>query len=90
MNILIERFINNLTKEKVLDFAISKDINLNEQELDFVYKFITKNYKTILSNPTLLNMELYKNKFSEENFSKIKKLIDEYYTKYHNVIKNIY
>ncbi len=90
MNILIERFINNLTKEKVIDFTISKEVFLSEQELDFMYQFIKKNYKIILSNPSLLNMDLYKNKFSEENFIKIKKIINEYYTKYHNLIKNIY
>ena len=90
MNILIERFISNLTKEKVLEFANSKDVHLNDDELDFTYTFIKKNYKTILTNPSLLNMDLYKNKYSEENFTKINRIINEYYTKYHNVIKNIY
>ena len=90
MNKLIERFMNNLTKEKVQIFALSKNINLNEQELDFTYEFIKKNYQVILSNPSLLNMELYKNQFSNENFIKINKLINEYYTKYHNLIKNAF
>ena len=90
MNMLIERFMNNLTKEKVLEFATSKNIILNDEELDFTYLFIKKNYKTILSNPSLLNMDLYKNKFSDENYLKINKLIDEYYTKYHNIIKNAF
>ena len=90
MNILIDRFMNNLTKEKVLEFAISKNITLSEEELDFTYSFIKRNYKTILSNPTLLNTELYKSKYSSENYLKINKIIDEYYTKYHNIIKNVF
>ena len=90
MNLIIERFINNLDKEKVNSFAISKGINLSDEELDFTYEFVRKNYKTILSNPSLLNMDLYKNRFTNDNFIKINKLIDEYYTKYHNIIKNVF
>ena len=82
--------MNNLSKEKVAEFATSKNINLSDTELDFTYQFIKKNYKTILSNPSLLNMDIYKNRFSSENFIKINKLIDEYYTKYHNIIKNVF
>ena len=90
MNKIIERYINNLTKDKVNEFAISKNIVLDDNELDFTYNFIKKNYQTILSNPSLLNMNSYKNKFSSDNFAKINKLIDEYYTKYHNIIKNVF
>ena len=90
MNMLIDRFMNNLTKEKVLEFANSKEVYLSEEELDFTYQFVKKNYKTILSNPSLLNMDLYKNKFSKENYIKINKIINEYYTKYHNIIKNAF
>ena len=90
MNALIERFMNSLTKDQVLNFANSKEIFLNSEELEFAYTFIKKNYKNILSNPTLLNMDLYKNKFSKDNYLKINKLINEYYTKYHNIIKSTF
>ena len=90
MNRIIENYINNLTKGKVLDFANQKNIKLSEDELNFTYNFIKKNYRTILSNPSLLNMDLYKNKYSKENFIKINKLIEEYYSRYHNIIKNVF
>ena len=90
MNRIIENYINNLSKEKVLEFASSKNILLSNEELDFTYNFIKKNYKTILSNPNLLNMETYKSKFTKDNYSKIIRLIDEYYTKYHKIIKNVF
>ncbi len=90
MNLIIERFINNLDKDKVNSFALSKNIILSDEELDFTYEFVKKNYKTILSNPSLLNMDLYKNRFTNDNFIKINKLIDEYYTKYHSIIKNVF
>ena len=79
---IIERYINNLSKEQVNNFAKNNDIHLSGLELDFLYVFIKKNYKEILANPRLLNIDRYKTKFSEENFAKIKKLFNEYLTKY--------
>ncbi len=40
---IIERYINNMSKEDVNNFAIKKNINLNENELDFTDKVIKKN-----------------------------------------------
>ncbi|MBQ9834070.1 MAG: hypothetical protein IJO33_02655 [Bacilli bacterium] len=79
---LIEKYMNKMTVNDVNNFAISKGVNLNNEELQFTYDFIKKNYKTILGNPSLLNLDLYKNKFSPENFEKVKKILNEYYTKY--------
>ncbi len=83
---IIERYINNLNKEQVNNFALNNNINLSGLELDFVYVFVKKNYKEFLKNPSLLNIDRYKNKFSEENFIKIKKLFNEYSSKYSNYL----
>ena len=83
---MIERYINKMTKEDILNFANKKNISLSEDELSFTYEFIKKNWDKILSNPNLLDLNRYKNNFSEENFIKIKELIKEYYTKYHRFI----
>ncbi len=79
---IIERYIKNLSKEQVNNFALKNNVNLSGLELDFLYVFIKKNYKEILANPNLLNLDRYKTKFSEENFAKIKKLFNEYLSKY--------
>jgi len=79
---IIERYINKMTKEDVNNFALSKNITLSEDELNFTYDFIKKNYKNLLGNPNLLNLELYKNKYSKENFSKITKVYQEYFNRY--------
>lgn len=79
---IIERYIKNLSKEQVNNFALKNNVNLNGLELDFLYVFIKKNYKEVLANPSLLNLDRYKTKFSEENFVKIKKLFNEYLSKY--------
>ena len=83
---LIERYINMLSVEKVNDFALSKDIHLNDNELSFTYNFIKKNYKDILGNPKLFDINRYKDKYTKENFSKIAKVYQEYFQKYSNYL----
>lgn len=82
MHILIERFINNMTIQDVNNFALSKGANLSESELNFTYNFIKTNYKTILGNPKLLDLDRYKNNYTKENFEIISKVFQEYYQKY--------
>lgn len=74
--------MRNLKKEDVLKFASTKNILLSEEELNFTYEFMKRNWENILGNPKLLDLDRYKNKFSEENFVKVKKLFNEYYQKY--------
>ena len=83
---LIERFMNNLTLDQVNNFAISKNVHLNNEELNFTYNFIKKNWRSIISNPTLLNLEKYQDKYSKENFAKIKQVFLEYSQKYQKLI----
>lgn len=81
---LIERYVNKMSIDDVRNFAIKKNINLSEDELIFTYNFIKKNYKEILSRPTMVDLDRYKDKYSLENFNKIKVLYKEYFSKYHN------
>ena len=74
--------MQNLTMEQVNNFALSKNIYLSEEELKFTHAFVLKNWEKVLGNPSLLHLERYKEKFSEENFVKITKLFNEYSTKY--------
>lgn len=83
---LIQRYMSKISKEDINNFAIKKDINLNENELDFTYNFIKKNWNQILSNPNMLNLDRYKSNYSDENFNKIKILFNEYYSKYHRFL----
>ena len=72
--------------DDVLNFANKKNVDLSDDELNFTYKFIKKNWNQILSNPSSLNLERYKNVYSEENYNKINNLIKEYYQKYRRFI----
>lgn len=79
---IIERYMSMLKKEDVFNFAVSKNIFLSNKELDFTYEFIKKNWQDIVKNPNLFEIERYKNKFSEENFKKVKQLFKEYHQKF--------
>ncbi len=84
---LIKRVMLNLSKEEVNNFALSKNVYLTPEELDFTYDFVKKNWEQVISNPSLLNLERYKNHFSSENFNKINKLFNEYSAKYQAFLK---
>ncbi|MCM1052726.1 MAG: hypothetical protein NC483_01940 [Ruminococcus sp.] len=83
---LIKRYMANLTKDDINNFATSKNVVLNTEELDFIFEFVKKNWEQVLNNPKLLNLDRYKNRFNEENFIKIKKLFNEYSAKYQNFL----
>lgn len=83
---IIERYMSMLKKEDVNNFAISKNIFLNNTELDFTYDFIKKNWREIVKNPNLFEIDRYKNRFSEENFKKVKQLFKEYYQKFGSLL----
>ncbi len=83
---IIVRYILKMTKEDINNFAICKNINLSEEELNFTYNFIKKNYEQILNNPKLFKIERYKDHYSEENYQKINKVYQEYLQKYSNYL----
>lgn len=83
---IIELYINKLRKEDVSNFAIGKSVYLSNEELDFTYDFIQKNWKDIVKNPNLFDIDRYKNKYTPENFNKIKKVFQEYLQKFRNYL----
>ena len=82
---LIKNYVSTLTKDKLENFAISKGIHLDENELDFVYRFIKRNYEMLYANPNI-DLSKYKQYLSEENYEKIIKLVNEYKKKYAGLI----
>lgn len=87
MFILIKRYIDNISIHDLNNLAISRDIGLSNEELEFSYSFIKKNWQNILSNKGLFDIDKYKNRFSEENFIKIKSLYKEMLLKYGSYLK---
>ena len=78
--------MGRMTIQDVNNFAVSKNIHLSQEELNFVYEFISKNWEQVIRNPKLLNLDRYQDRFSKENFEKIKKLFLEYSSRYSSFI----
>jgi hypothetical protein len=84
---IIGAYINKLTKDDVNKFAISKGATLSNEELEFTYSFIKKNWKDILKNPSIFDIERYSKYYSNDNFIKIKQVFNEYFQKFSSYLK---
>ena len=49
--------MGRMTVGDVNNFALSKNIHLSNEELNFVYDFIQKNWEQVVKNPKLLNLD---------------------------------
>lgn len=86
---MIEKFIINyidkLTKEDITSFGLKYDIILNNQETDFIYSNIKKNWRELIyGNPAPIFLEL--KKISPSNYHKIEELYFEFKDKYKNYL----
>ena len=79
---IIERYMSMMSIEDVSNLATKKGVNLSNQELEFTYNFIKKNWQDYFKNPKVFDIDRYKNNYTPENFVKIKKIFQEYYQKF--------
>lgn len=84
---IIGAYINRLTKEDIRNFSLSKGANFSEEEINFTYNFIKKNWKDVLKNPNIFDIDRYKNHYKPENFPKIKQVFNEYFQKFNSFLK---
>lgn len=71
---IISNYISKLDKNSIIFFALKNDINLNDSELDYIYKTIKRDYKVLLSNNYENIFNEARNKLSLKNYDKIYKL----------------
>ncbi len=79
-NYIIKKYIKNLSKNDIYNLALKNNINLNQTELDKLYKYIQNNYLNYFNNTLSLEQILYDSKIILEtnNYIKLSKLYDEY------------
>ena len=79
MNIyLISEYINRLKKEDINKFALKQGIILDEKELDIIYDYVKKDYKTfIYGNPRAVLDEV-KEKVRPLTYNKIENLYQQF------------
>lgn len=67
-----------MKRDDIVKFANKNHLNVSDHEIDFVYKFIKTNYQNVLNNPNSLDISLYKNEFSQDNYLFLESLINKY------------
>lgn len=79
-NLIILKYIKNLTPDDVYTYACKKDIILNYQELSGVYKYIKDNYADYLKGHLKKEVILRdaKNILDDVNYKKFVKYFDMY------------
>ena len=79
-NLIILKYIKNLTPDDVYTYACKKDIILNSQELSGVYKYIKDNYADYLKGYLKKDVILRdaKNILNDVNYKKFVKYFDMY------------
>ena len=83
---IINNKINNLTLEELKKLAINNNIILNNQELNYIYNIIKKDWNNFLykdPNPILQNI---KNNINQESYNKLYTLYIYYKNKYQNYL----
>lgn len=84
--LIINNYINNLTKNDIVYFGLKNGIELTNQELDYVYKTIKNDYKVLLSDNYECIFNEGKNYLSSENYIKICNLFMDYRNKFKNFL----
>lgn len=81
MKNLLRNYIDNLTNDKIMKFALQNDINLNIEEANYLLDLVKNNFEDILIDENkyfdLLNKKLDYNKVN-----KIKELFLYYKNRY--------
>ncbi len=79
---IIQKYVDMLTKEDIVKFASFQNEILTNNEVDFLYNIIKKEWKTIIFGDYRIILNQYKNNLSVDKWNKIENLIIEYKEKY--------
>lgn len=83
---IIQKYVDMLTKEDIVKFASFQNEILTNNEVDFLYNIIKKEWKTIIFGNYQVILSQYKEYLSVDKWNKIENLIIEYKEKYKNFL----
>lgn len=78
---LIKNYIDNLDIKALKEFGIKNNINLSDNELNFVYNMIKENVMDILKDEKPY-LEILKKNINNNDYLKIEDLVSFYKNKY--------
>lgn len=73
-SVILERYVNRLTKNHIIEFAKKQNITLLNNEIDIIYEYIKKYYKTIAFGDVTNIFKELKCKLSFNTYEKIEEL----------------
>ena len=83
---LIKNYINKLSIQDINSLAIKNNINLTDNELNFIYNQIKNNYNDLLYGDSTYIFKNLKENVSDNNYNKIKELYTNYKNKYQSLL----
>ena len=81
MKNLIKNYIDKLSTNDLKEFALKNNINLTDNEFEYLLNLAKENFEDILVNEDKY-LNLVKNNINEKEFDKIKKLFIYYKNRY--------
>jgi len=81
MKSLIKNYIDLLTIDKLKEFSLKNDINLNDNELNYLLNLVQNNFEDILKDDTKY-LDDVKNNINNSEYEKVKELYLYYKNKY--------
>ncbi len=79
---LVESTINKLSLNDIFNFASKSNINLSNEEAQFILSFLKSNWYILLKKQDISVLDKYKDNFSSDNFTKIRDNLLMYKNKY--------
>lgn len=71
MKNFIKEYINKITKNDLFNLLKKKDIYLSDNELDYLYNCLKKNWYDFLYNDPTLIFNNIKNNINNDNYNKL-------------------
>lgn len=78
MNNLIKKYVENLKKQDIYDFAFKENIKITNSEVNIIYDSIKNNLDILLSKDALNYIKRFKSLLSDEVYNKILEKYEKY------------
>ncbi len=78
---IIQKYINKLTKQDIINYSIHEGISLSKEEIDYLYEYIKTRYLDFLSGNQDIILKELKSKLKPLTYEKIEELYQQYKNK---------
>ena len=71
---LISEYVHRMEKNDIIDFALKQGIELGDNEVDIIYDYIKKHWRTFLHGNPRGYLDEIKNQVKPQTYNKIEQL----------------